>query len=114
MPVILPPGLLRAATRPALTGSMPTLNTIGVVAAASFAASTVPKLPVAPIAAAWRRPRSAQPDHRHGRLLRTRRERPRGGRTTKKRDELAALIRSPRRRARAASLAFRGRVPWRP
>src|SRR5262249_58632668 len=59
MPVILPPGLLRAATRPALTGSSPTLTTIGVVAAASFAASTVPKLPVAAITAAWRRTRSA-------------------------------------------------------
>src|SRR5262245_1426569 len=38
------------------------------------------------------RPRAAEePDHRHGRLLRARRERPRHGRAAEQRDELAAL-----------------------
>ena len=54
---MLPPGLLRATTRPALTGSTPVLNTMGIVAVASLAANTV--LPVAAITATWRRTRSA-------------------------------------------------------
>src|SRR6516225_6609165 len=59
MPVRLPPGLLRATTRPAFTGSAPVLNTMGIVAVASLAANTVGKLPVAAITATWRRTRSA-------------------------------------------------------
>jgi hypothetical protein len=38
-------------------------------------------------------------DHRHRPRLRTRRKRPRGRRAAEQTDELAALIRSPRRRA---------------
>src|SRR5215813_15396318 len=37
-PVILPPGRLRLATRPTLTGSLPETKTIGIVAVAAFAA----------------------------------------------------------------------------
>jgi hypothetical protein len=37
-PVTLPPGRLKLSTRPALTGSPPTPNTIGMVAVAAFAA----------------------------------------------------------------------------
>ena len=45
-----------------------------------------------------------EPDHRHRRLLRPRRERPRRRRAAEQRDELAPrLTRSPRRRGRAAS-----------
>jgi hypothetical protein len=40
-PVALPPGRARLATRPSLTGSSPTPNTIGIVAVAFLAASTV-------------------------------------------------------------------------
>jgi hypothetical protein len=39
MPVALPPGRLRLAASPCLTGSSPTRNTIGIVAVAAFAAS---------------------------------------------------------------------------
>jgi hypothetical protein len=39
MPVTLPPGLLRLAIRPACTGSMPTLMTIGIVEVAALAAN---------------------------------------------------------------------------
>ena len=35
----LPPGRLRLATRPALTGSPPTVKTIGMVVVAALAAS---------------------------------------------------------------------------
>ena len=38
MPVTLPPGRLRLLTRPNLTGSSPTMNTIGIVLVAAFAA----------------------------------------------------------------------------
>ena len=47
MPVRLPPGRARLATRPSLTGSSPTLKTIGIVVVAALAAN----------AAAHRRPR---------------------------------------------------------
>jgi len=53
MPVMLPPGLLRAATSPAFTGSPPVVNTMGMVAVASLAATTVSMLPVAAITATW-------------------------------------------------------------
>ena len=39
MPVALPPGRARLATRPSLTGSSPTMNTIGIVVVAALAAS---------------------------------------------------------------------------
>ena len=39
-PVILPPGRLRLATKPVLTGSLPVTNTIGVVVVAALAACT--------------------------------------------------------------------------
>ena len=39
MPVMLPPGRLRLATSPILTGSAPTAKTIGIVAVAALAAS---------------------------------------------------------------------------
>ena len=39
MPVALPPGRDRLATRPCLTGSSPILNTIGIVVVVAFAAS---------------------------------------------------------------------------
>src|SRR5262249_53396143 len=39
----------------------------------------------------FERPADEKPDHRHGGLLRARRERPRGHRGAKKRDERAAL-----------------------
>src|SRR5215470_15673650 len=48
MPVRLPPGRLRLATRPSATGSVPTAKTIGIVEVAFFAASAVP--PAATIA----------------------------------------------------------------
>src|SRR5262249_24880308 len=39
-PVTLPPGRLRLATKPVLTGSLPVTNTIGIVMLAAFAACT--------------------------------------------------------------------------
>jgi DNA-binding beta-propeller fold protein YncE len=50
-PVILPPGRLRLATRPALTGSAPLTKTIGIDDVAAFAASTGAGPPVAAITA---------------------------------------------------------------
>jgi hypothetical protein len=38
MPVTLPPGRLKLATRPACTGSVPMLKTIGISVVAAFAA----------------------------------------------------------------------------
>jgi len=38
-PVALPPGRLRLATRPLMTGSLPVTNTIGTVVVAALAAS---------------------------------------------------------------------------
>ena len=37
-PVTLPPGRLRLATRPSLTGSLPVAKTIGIVVVAALAA----------------------------------------------------------------------------
>ena len=42
MPVALPPGWARLATRPSLTGLSPTPKTIGIVAVAALAASAGP------------------------------------------------------------------------
>jgi hypothetical protein len=39
MPVALPPGRLKLATRPAATGSTPTTNTMGIVVVTALAAS---------------------------------------------------------------------------
>ena len=66
-----------------------------------------------PLALGRRRGRAQEPDGRQlRRLLRARGERPRRRRAAEKRDELAPLIiRSPRRRGRAASAALRGRAP---
>src|SRR5262249_24488348 len=50
-----------------------------------------------------------EPDHRHRRLLRTRRERP-CCHTADECDDLAPLTRQPRRCARAASVAHRARA----
>src|SRR6516165_10142952 len=47
MPVRLPPGRARLATRPCLTGSSPPKKTIGVVEVALFAARIAVKLPAA-------------------------------------------------------------------
>jgi len=46
-------------------------------------------------------------DHRHRRLLRPRRERPRGSRAAEQRDELAPLTQSPRRRGQALQAEMR-------
>jgi hypothetical protein len=58
-PVMLPPGLFRATTSPALTGSLPVVNTIGIVAVACLAANAISTGPVVAITATWRRTRSA-------------------------------------------------------
>src|SRR5262249_14881382 len=63
-PVILPPGRLKLATSPALTGSLPATTTIGSVAVAPLAASGETVLPVAVITATWRRTRSDASDGR--------------------------------------------------
>ena len=57
MPVMLPPGRLRLATRPCATGSPPVLKTIGIVVVAALAANTA--LPKVEITATRRRTRSA-------------------------------------------------------
>ena len=134
MPVRLPPGRARLATRPSLTGSSPTMKTMGIVVVAALAANAAAVPPVAAITATCRRTRfgrqrrqpidlilgpavfdrhvlaldiagvlealakSAQtvrervrrsgvekPDHRHRRLLRARRERPRRRRAAEQR-----------------------------
>ena len=41
-PVMLPPGRLRLATRPSLTGSAPATKTIGTVVVAALAAAAAP------------------------------------------------------------------------
>jgi hypothetical protein len=48
-PVILPPGRLKLATRPSLTGSSPVRKTIGMVAVAALAARADAEVPVAAI-----------------------------------------------------------------
>src|SRR6516164_9380253 len=58
-PVTLPPGRLRLATRPALTGSAVTANTIGMAVVAALAARAVASPPIAAITDSWRRTRSA-------------------------------------------------------
>ncbi len=58
-PVTLPPGRLRLATRPSLTGSSPITKTIGIVAVADLAASTAGAPPIAAIAATLRPASSA-------------------------------------------------------
>ena len=58
MPVTLPPGRLRLATRPNATGSPPAAKTIGMVVVAAFAASAA-AVPPATITATRRRTRSA-------------------------------------------------------
>src|SRR5262249_48371069 len=62
MPVALPPGRARLATRPNLTGSSPTPNTIGIVEVAALAASEAGLLPGVAITATRRRTRSAMSD----------------------------------------------------
>jgi hypothetical protein len=47
IPVALPPGRLRLATSPNLTGSSLLVNTIGIVAVACLAANADPMPPVA-------------------------------------------------------------------
>src|SRR5262249_44908061 len=54
-PVILPPGRLKLATSPSLTGLLPATNTIGIAVVAPLAASGETVLPVAVITATWRR-----------------------------------------------------------
>ena len=58
MPVALPPGRARLATRPSLTGSSGTLKAIGIDWVAAFAASAA-ELPEVAITLARRRTRSA-------------------------------------------------------
>src|SRR5262249_12494011 len=58
-PVALPPGRLRLATKPILTGSPPTVNTIGIVDVAALAASAEGSPPVVARTATPRRTRSA-------------------------------------------------------
>jgi hypothetical protein len=57
-PVRLPPGRARLATRPSLTGSSPTLKTIGIVVVADLAANDEPPPPTAAITATRRRTKS--------------------------------------------------------
>jgi len=57
-PVRLPPGRLRLATNPDLTGSPPTVNMIGMVDVARFAACAVTVPPSVAIRAGWRLTRS--------------------------------------------------------
>src|SRR5262249_2457017 len=58
IPVALPPGRARLATRPSRTGSSPTPKMIGIVAVAALAASTTGPLPGLAITATCRRTRS--------------------------------------------------------
>jgi hypothetical protein len=51
MPVALPPGRLRLGTRPKLTGSEPTVKTMGIVFVAAIAARADAMSPVAAITA---------------------------------------------------------------
>ena len=137
MPVALPPGRLKLATRPSLTGSSPMPKTIGIVVGRSFCGKRSGVLPGVAITATRRWTKSAmsagrrsywpsspvvfhrhvlafditgfvealaertsnaprvlgraavdEPDHRHRRLLRPRRQRPRR-RAAEQRDELA-------------------------
>ena len=58
MPVTLPPGRARLATRPTLTGSVPIKKTIGIVWVAALAASAPGVLPTTAITATSRRTKS--------------------------------------------------------
>src|SRR5215475_9402907 len=58
IPVALPPGLARLATRPSLTGSSLTTKTIGIVVVAAFAANAATGVDEA-ITETWRRTNSA-------------------------------------------------------
>src|SRR5262249_6053141 len=64
MPVALPPGRARLATRPILTGSSPTPKTIGIVVVTALAASEAATLLDVAITAKRRRTRSAMSDDR--------------------------------------------------
>src|SRR6516165_8910372 len=59
IPVTLPPGRLRLATRPSLTGSPLAVNTIGIVWVAALAACGEGSPPVAAITTTCRRTKSA-------------------------------------------------------
>ena len=59
MPVALPPGRARLATRPSLTGSSPTPKTIGIVVVAALVAIAANVVPTIAITAPRRRTRSA-------------------------------------------------------
>ena len=58
-PVTLPPGRLRLATSPSLTGSPPMMKTTGMVEVAALAASAGAEPPTARITATCRRASSA-------------------------------------------------------
>jgi hypothetical protein len=58
MPVKLPPSRARLATRPRLTGSSPTVKTMGIVVVAALAASADNVPPLVAITATWRRTNS--------------------------------------------------------
>src|SRR5262252_2355484 len=58
-PVTFPPGRLKLSTKPALTGSPPIPNTIGIVVVAAFAASPEGSPPAATMTATCRPTRSA-------------------------------------------------------
>src|SRR5262245_55365106 len=81
-PVTLPPGRLRFATRPSLTGSPPITKTIGTVVVAALAADKACFLQTLaecghPLRHSSECPVAQEADGRHRRLLRARRERPR-------------------------------------
>src|SRR5262249_54253142 len=59
IPVRLPPGRLKLATKPCWTGSPAVVNTTGIVVVAALAANTEAPPPVAAIAATFRSTRSA-------------------------------------------------------
>src|SRR5215472_4768343 len=56
MPVTLPPGLFRLATKPGFIGSLPKVAMIGIVLVAAMAAKWAPPAPISN--AGWRRTRS--------------------------------------------------------
>ena len=147
IPVMLPPGRARLATRPSLTGSALTVKTMGIVVVAALAANAEAGEPPATITATCRRTKFGRqrrqsihlifgpavfdrdvlaldmagffealakcaqavgervgrcavekPDHRHRRLLRARRKRPRAAAPPSSVMNSRRLIRSPRRR----------------
>ena len=163
IPVRLPPGRARLATRPSLTGSSPTPKTIGIVVVAALAASAAWLPASVAITATRRRTKSAASAGRRSNWPSSqwysivtfcaldvagfvealaKRGAARARRTTRRlADEIRSpaspaaapaprpatpaappssvmnsrrlIIRSPRRRGRAASAAHRGRVPSR-